>query len=104
MSASSGGTCEEGYGVLSESVTHIAGPRIEACGRIVQRCSLCGEKLCDSKGCAMPQNKDGSLPEFSTWQVGRLVRVTSGWPTCYELLEDESGRLPGDSCLDLLED
>jgi len=39
------------------STTHIAGPRIEACGRIIQRCSLCGEKLCDSKNVAMPLEK-----------------------------------------------
>lgn len=86
------------------SVTHIAGPRIEACGRIVQRCSLCGFKLCDSKNVMMPVRPDGSAPEFATWEPGRLVRVTEGNPTAWHLLPDDDGRLPDDTCFDLLED
>ncbi len=86
-----------------ETVTHIAGPRLDVCGRIVQRCSLCGEKLCDSKNVAMALNEDGTPPEFSTWQVGRLVRVTRGNPTSFVLLPD-TDKLPDDSCLDLVED
>jgi hypothetical protein len=84
------------------TVTHIAGPRITACGRIVQRCSLCGEKLCDSKNAAMPLNEDGTAPEFPTWEVGRLIRVEEGNPAEYLLLPD-TDRLPDDSCLALLE-
>lgn len=83
------------------SLTHIAGPRITACGRVVQRCSLCGAKLCDSLNVAMPLNPDGSEPEFPTWQTGRLVRVTTGNPTVFELLDD-TDKLPDDSCFDLI--
>lgn len=85
------------------STTHITGPTVTVCGRVVQRCSLCGEKLCDSKGVMMPLNKDGSVPVFATWEVGRLVRVTPGFPTSFVLLEDMH-ELPMDSCLDLVED
>jgi hypothetical protein len=51
----------------------------------------------------MPLNKDGSVPVFATWEVGRLVRVTPGFPTSFVLLED-THELPVDSCLDLVED
>lgn len=85
-----------------ESVTHIAGPKITACGRIVQRCSLCGEKLCDSNRTAMASEPGRPAPEFPTWEVGRLVRITSGNPTAYQLLDD-SNKLPEDSCIDLIE-
>ncbi len=82
------------------STTHIAGPTITACGRVIQRC---GEKLCDSKGVAMSLNEDGSTPKFSTWKTGRLIRVTQGNPTSFILLDD-TDRLPDDSCFDLVED
>jgi len=85
------------------STTHIAGPAITACRRVVQRCSLCGEKLCDSKGVMMSAGPDGRVPEFATWPVGRLVRVSVGQPTSYVLLAD-TDQLPPDSCIDLLED
>lgn len=80
------------------TVTHIAGPAINAAGRTIQRCSLCGEKLVDDKDCAAPE---GSGP-IGTWQVGRLVQVEAGNPTRYSLLED-TDVLPKDSCLELVE-
>jgi hypothetical protein len=85
------------------TVTHITGVRLTVCGRIIQRCSLCGEKLCDSKRAAMPTEPDGSFPEFPTWEVGRLVRFHAGNPRREELLPD-TGKLPDDSCLALIED
>ncbi len=86
-----------------DSVTHLAGPAITAGGRVIQRCSLCGEKLCDSKNTAAPVNRNGTPPVFPTWEVGRLIQVTPGNPTAFILLED-TDRLPPDSCLDLIED
>jgi len=86
-----------------DSITHIAGPAITACGRTIQRCSLCGEKMVDSKGCMVPENEDGSFDPIGTWEVGRLVRVTPGNPTHWEMLPNEDGKLPDDSCLDLIE-
>lgn len=88
---------------MKDTVTHIAGMRITACGRVVQRCALCGEKLCDSKNTAAPLKPDGTPPDFPTWQEGRLVRVTPGNPTAYYLLDD-TDELPDDSCIELLED
>lgn len=86
------------------TVTHIAGPAITACGRLVQRCSLCGEKLVDSKGCAMPLMPDGTADSIGTWEVGRLVQVTVDTnPTRYLLLPD-TDKLPDDTCFALLED
>jgi hypothetical protein len=84
---------------MSDTLTHIAGVRLTVCGRVIQRCQLCGAKLCDSEGCAMPMNPDGSPPEFPTWPTGRLVQVTIGHPTEYRLL-DSTDRLPDDSCID----
>jgi hypothetical protein len=81
------------------TLTHIAGPALNVCGRTVQRCSLCGAKLCDSEGTAAPLNPDGSAPGFPTWPVGRLVQVETGNPTRYSLLPD-TDKLPDDSCLE----
>jgi hypothetical protein len=87
---------------MMETVTHIAGPAITACGRTIQRCSLCGEKLVDDKNCAMPLREDGTADSIGTWEVGRLVQVEGGNPTRYSLLPD-TDKLPEDSCLALLE-
>lgn len=84
------------------STTHIAGPAITACGRLIQRCSLCGDKMVDSKGMMAPINPDGSTPSIGTWEVGRLVRVTTGNPQHWELLPG-TDKLPDDSCLELVE-
>jgi hypothetical protein len=85
---------------MAETLTHIAGVRLDVCGRIIQRCSLCGAKLADSENCAMILNEDGSAPEFPTWQTGRLIQVIVGNPTAYIMLPN-SDRLPDDSCIDL---
>lgn len=84
---------------MADTITHIAGVRLDVCGRVIQRCSLCGAKLCDSEGCAMPLNPDGTVPVFPTWEVGRLVQVDAGNPTRSSLLPD-TDRLPEDSCLE----
>ncbi len=81
------------------SITHISGVRLDVCGRVIQRCSLCGAKLCDSLNTAMPLNPDGSAPEFPTWPIGRLIQVETGNPTAYRLLDD-TDRLPDDSCVE----
>lgn len=84
------------------TVTHIAGNVITVGNRVIQRCSLCGEKLCDSLNTMTPINKDGSIPEYPTWEVGKQIRVKEGNPTRYTLLNDDK-QLPSDSCYDLLE-
>ncbi len=88
---------------MKDTVTHIAGPAITACGRLIQRCSLCGEKLVDSKGCAMPLKRDGTADSIGTWEVGRLVQVTVGENPTRSLLLPDTDRLPDDSCLELVE-
>lgn len=93
---------------MKDTVTHIAGPVITACGRLVQRCSLCGEKLVDSKGCAVPLNADGTTPDIfdaiGHWTVGRLVQVSVGDNPRHYVLLPETDKLPDDSCVELLED
>lgn len=81
------------------TLTHIAGVRLDIGGRIVQRCSLCGAKLCDSLNTATPLNPDGSCPEFPSWPTGRLVQVEAGNPTRSSLLPD-TDKLPEDSCVE----
>lgn len=83
----------------SSTLTHIAGVRLDVCGRVIQRCSLCGAKLCDSEGAAMPLNPDGTAPEFPSWPIGRLVQIEAGNPTRSSLMPD-SDRLPKDLCID----
>ena len=84
---------------MSDTISHIAGVRLDVCGRVIQRCSLCGAKLVDSLNCAMPLNPDGSVPEFPSWPVGRLVQVDAGQPT-RSLLMPDTDKLPDDSCID----
>lgn len=95
---------------MSDTITHIAGVRLNAAGRIVQRCSLCGAKLCDSRGVAMPtppeyagfsedEKAEWFDKNFSCWPVGRLVQVDAGNPTRSSLLPDDD-RLPKDSCIE----
>lgn len=83
------------------TVTHISGDRFTVAGRVIQRCGICGEKLCDSRNVAMPLNPDGSTPEFPTWPPGRLIQFTTGNPR-RELLLEDSDRLPPDSCIALV--
>lgn len=85
-----------------ETLTHIAGPRMTVCDRVIQRCAICGFKLCDSLGVSMPLNPDGSVPKFACWEPGRMVRETQGMPTRYEMLPD-THVLPTDSCIDIVE-
>lgn len=84
---------------MSDTITHIAGVRLDVRGRVIQRCSLCGAKLCDSEGAMMLVEADGSPPKFPTWETGRLVQVEVGNPTRYSLLPD-TDKLPDDSCLE----
>ena len=84
---------------MSDTLTHIAGVRLDIDGRVIQRCSLCGAKLADSFGSCRVANDDGSVDEYPTWETGRLVQVEVGNPTRYSLLPD-SDKLPKDSCLE----
>lgn len=88
---------------MNDTVTHISGLAITINGRIIQRCAVCGEKLCDSKGSAAPVNEDGSVPSYPIWEENRLIRVSVGCnPTRYGLLPKDQ-HLPKDSCIDLVE-
>ncbi len=83
------------------SVTHAAGPVVGIKGRIIQRCPVCGEKLCDSLNTAMPLNPDGSIPEFPTWAEGALVEIDGNRSSLVgEFLTME---LPVNFCLVLVE-
>jgi hypothetical protein len=81
------------------SVTHVAGHKVEVAGRTIQRCALCGDKLIDDLNEARPEGS-GPTP---TWEPGRLVRVTAGNPQSSVLLPD-TDQLPDDSCIDLVEE
>jgi hypothetical protein len=56
------------------STTHVAGPAICISGRILQRCAICGHKLCDSLNTAVPSSSIGTVPEFPTWREGDYVQ------------------------------
>jgi hypothetical protein len=95
-----------------DTLVHIAGLVLNIYGRIIQRCSLCGAKLADSKGCSMPVTIDyGNMSDdekmkwldnnFPTWPIGRLIEVCVGNPTRYLVLPD-SDKLPKNSCIDFI--
>lgn len=89
------------------SVTHVAGPVVRiGCGcagtRIIQRCAVCGEKLCDNVNTSMPLNPDGTQPEFPTWAEGNFVwHEGNGW---HLIGPFESEPMPEDFCIDLVEE
>ncbi len=90
------------------TVTHLAAPAFRLSDgdheRVIQRCMICGEKLCDSLNAAMPLRPDGTADSFPTWPPGRMVQATVGGnPTRWLLLDEDDGRLPKDSCLELVE-
>mgnify|MGYP000909049470 CR=1 FL=1 len=86
------------------SVTHIPGCVIEIKGRIIQRCMLCGEKLCDNKNVMMPVGPDGEDPIFPTFKIGSLIECEGN--RMFMVEEDftkKDVRLPDDLCLSLIE-
>jgi uncharacterized linocin/CFP29 family protein len=73
-------------------IVHVVGPDIDVHGRIVQRCAVCGAKLCDSLGVMIPEGQ-----EYAVWPMGRLVEVEAGNPTSTVLLPEQK-HLPANSC------
>lgn len=75
-----------------ETATHLAGAQVMIGGRVIQRCSICGEKLADSE--------DPALQCF--WNETALVQMNGD-----ELQEIgdflAKKRLPRDFCLALVE-
>lgn len=84
---------------MSETLSHVAGVVLTVGDRVIQRCSLCGAKLCDSEGCMIATSPGEEPPKFPTWEVGRLIQVNAGNPTHFTLLP-ESEKLPEDTCLE----
>ena len=84
---------------MQHTITHFVGPRMDICGRIIQRCAVCGAKLCDSEGVMMPTGPDEPTRHFYTWPEGRVVRVTLGNPTSTVVLFADDERLPHDACI-----
>lgn len=86
---------------MTDTISHFAGPRMDICGRIVQRCAVCGAKLCDSDGVMVPLNLDGTTPLFPTFPEGRVVQVAVGNPTRYLVMPD-TDKLPADACVEFI--
>lgn len=86
---------------MSETLTHIAGHVITVNGRVIQRCSLCGAKLFDSKEYVEETTPGEEASKFPVWEMSRLVQVTAGNPTKYLLLP-EAGILPKDNCIEFI--
>lgn len=85
------------------STTHIAAPKVTIGSRILQRCLVCGFKLCDNINVAMPLEPDGSVPKFPTFPEWELIRCTEGNPTHWEVLPHKNGEhLPKDACINSL--
>jgi hypothetical protein len=86
------------------TVSHLAGPWVDFGGRIIQRCVVCGEKLCDNKNTAQPLNADGSVPTFPTFERGHFIQVSVGENPRRLVDIGESEKIPPDSCIALVED
>lgn len=85
------------------TTTHLAGPPISIMERVIQRCAICGEKLCDNLNCAMPIEADGSIPLFPVWRQGDFVQMEGNRSSVIGSIFADSGGIPEDICLDLVE-
>jgi len=86
--------------------THLAGTPIWINGRVIQRCLICGEKLCDSLNTMSPVEADGSAPVFPTWAVGAWVEFDRNRASLVAETERPffaAEDLPEGCCLDLVE-
>lgn len=82
------------------SVTHIAAPFVIIRGRVIQRCAVCGEKLVDTKGTAMPLRPDGTPDKMPTWGPFELVQVEGNRQSVIRCVDD---KYPADGCIELVE-
>jgi hypothetical protein len=82
------------------SVTHVAGSHITIKKRTIQRCAVCGYKLCDNLRVAVAASEGDVAPSIAVWDVGTMIRFTDSGQT--ELLDGSD--LPSDSCLTLVEE
>lgn len=89
------------------SVTHLAGAVVrigkKPHGRVIQRCAVCGDKLCDNVNFAAPLGPDGAPAEFATWPEGHMVKVSGGRSVGQGSFAG-AARLPKDFCLMLVEE
>lgn len=84
------------------STTHVAGPTIQIQNRIIQRCAICGEKLCDNLNTMAPLNPDGSPPGFPTWAEQALIQIDGNRSLVIGEFHQAEG-FPKDFCLELVE-
>lgn len=87
-------------------VVHLAGNAIRLGDRIIQRCFICGEKLCDNLNVAIPVNQDGSDPSFATFGVGAWVENEGNRMSVIgesESPQMDSSEIPDGCCVDLVE-
>jgi hypothetical protein len=77
-----------------DTTTHVAGPLLKHCDRLIQRCAICGEKLYDSA--------DVTEPGESSFVEKQLVQMRAWGPKCLGEYQDKCW-LPPDFCIDLVE-
>lgn len=83
------------------SVTHLAGPVVSIQGRAIQRCAVCGEKLCDNLGMVAPCEPDGSDAIFLVWQEAAFVQMEGNRTSLAGNLRTDP--VPDDFCMALVE-
>lgn len=91
---------------LTDSVVvHLAGTAVRLGNRIIQRCLICGEKLCDNLGSVAPLNEYGSVLTFPVWGIGELVEHTGNrWAVVGETDSPnfQEGSFPENCCVELV--
>lgn len=91
---------------MDDSVVHLAGNPVRLGDRIIQRCLICGEKLCDNAGLMFELAEDGTVPNFPIWEVGSLVEHSgSRWSVVGQTDNPnfEAGCFPERCCIELVE-
>ena len=90
------------------STTHLAGNYVNIHGRIIQRCLICGEKLCDSKGAQVAITADNPDGQFAAWAIGSWVQQDGNCLSLAGETEtpyfDCGDYIPDDCCLALVEE
>ncbi len=87
-------------------VVHLAGNSVVLGDRCIQRCLICGEKLCDNLSAMVAQDAHGTAPPFATWGLGAWIEHEGNrWGVIGETDSPtfKWDQIPEDCCLELVE-
>lgn len=97
----------QGYEEEDKGVVHWAGEPVCICGRVIQRCKVCGEKLLDNLGptdwAIFQMDSGGQIGKafaIQTWALGAWIFHKNGE---FKVVNYPVGYYPENGCVSLVE-